>query len=77
MHDPSDLLAVVDLADLRDDAGAVDAEKVRAAVLELGAAKPHLLKPPANFDAGVRTGSMPAPPSFGAAIKDAARNGSR
>ena len=74
LHDPADL--AVDLADLRDDDGNIDAGLVEAAVAELIERKPYLAveRHVPNFDAGVRA-SIPAAPSFGERLKSAARNG--
>lgn len=52
LHDGSDLLAHNDLADLLDDAGEIDTEKVTAALDSLTKDKPHLAKPVFNGDVG-------------------------
>lgn len=71
MHDPSDLLDRTDLADLRAEDGTINEAAVREQVDALVQHRPHLARPPAGFDGGIRgtTQEPPPPPSFGEALK--------
>jgi hypothetical protein len=61
----------VELAALRDDAGALSPELVERAVEGVLAERPHWRKTTGGFDGGARA-SAPAPgPSFGEALKNA------
>lgn len=58
LHDPADLwTAGVDLAELLNEDGDVDPERVAEAVAALADSKPYMLKPPrgSNFGQGNRT----------------------
>lgn len=57
LHDPGDLWTGVDLAELLNEDGQVDPERVAEAVAALSDSKPHLIKPPrrSNFGQGNRT----------------------
>ena len=64
LADPSDLLTFVDAADLVDDDGNPDAEKIKSAAAELASRKPHLaprLGPTGDVDQGARA---PGPEAF-------------
>lgn len=54
LHDGGDLLLTTQLADLLDDEGNVDPEKVTTAVATLAERKPHLARP--AFEDGVGIG---------------------
>ena len=62
MASPSDLWLVADLSDLRDDAGRLDAEKVRAKVAEVVKERPAWRVRTPSFDGGARTRSAPPRP---------------
>lgn len=64
LADPSDLLTFVNAADLADDDGNPDAEKIKSAAVELASRKPHLaprLGPTGDVDQGARA---PGPEAF-------------
>jgi len=73
LADPSDLWQAggVELTALRGDDGALEPERVEAAVDAVIAARPHWAKlaPTPSFDGGARATPAPAGPSFGAALK--------
>lgn len=76
--DPRDLWAVTDVADLRDDDGALDQEKVTARIEALIEERPHWAKAaPATFPSGVRGVPTSGTPSFGERIKAAREGGGR
>jgi len=72
--DASDIWIIASLEELRDEDGAVDAEKVRAQVADALEKKPHWSKPSEapnaadHFYPGARA-SAPEPPSFGSSLK--------
>lgn len=74
LADPSDLWTTVELAELRDEGGGLDNSKVRAAVNDVLAKKPHWAKPasadPIREHAGPRP-PAPEPPSFGRELRRA------
>lgn len=73
-HAP-DFWAVTDVADLRDDQGALDTEKVQARIDALIEERPHWKKagdPSGVFNGGVRGDAGNRAPSFGERLKDAA-----
>jgi hypothetical protein len=55
MGTPGDLWLVVELSDLRDDAGRLDTEKVKAKVAEVVADRPSWRRRTPGFDGGART----------------------
>lgn len=75
LADPSDLLAHVDAAELTDDDGAPDAERIRAAASALVERKAHLAPrtgPTGDVDQGARAPSAPGF-DFADALRSAAR----
>ena len=74
LEDPTDLLAHVDAAELVDDDGAPDAERIRAAAAALVERKPHLgpRRPTGNVDQGART-AAPPPFDLSEVLRQAAR----
>ena len=60
LANPNDLWLVSDLAELRDDAGRLDAEKVKAKVAEVVKERPAWRRKTVGFDGGARTRSAPA-----------------
>jgi hypothetical protein len=59
MGNPADLWLVADLSDVRDDAGRLDAEKVKAKVAEVVKERPAWRRRTVSFDGGARTRSAP------------------
>lgn len=75
LTDPADFWLAVQLDDLRDEDGALDKAKIEAARDRVLADRPHWRKPAPNFDGGARESAPdPSGPSFGAALKKAARS---
>lgn len=70
LHDGGDLLLTAQIADLLNDEGAVDPEKVSEAVKALAQRKPHLARP--AFEDGVGVGEKTA--TAGASWADVFRN---
>ena len=67
--DPSDIWSNgVQLSDLHDDEGNLDAEKVTEAAAKLIERKPHFATAGTDFHGGVRQ-PVPRAPSFGSALK--------
>ena len=73
LADPADLLAHVDAADLTDDDGTPDPEKITVATAALLAKKPHLAsrKPAGDIDQGAR-GGAPESADFAVLLRKAA-----
>lgn len=70
LQSSSDFWLAVELADLRGDDGAIDREKVQAALEQVATDRPHWIKPPYTaFDGGVRGRAVSPAPSFGEALK--------
>lgn len=65
--------AGVDLAELIDDDGAVDAERVGAAVARVVAEQPHWRRPAADLGQGVRTPASTPPPDLASIMRDRQR----
>lgn len=67
--DPSDIWSNgVQLSDLHDDEGNLDADKVTEAAAKLITSKPHYAQAGTDFHGGVRQ-PLPRAPSFGSALK--------
>jgi len=71
---PADLWLVTDLSELRDDAGRLDAEKVKSKVSEVLAERPSWRVSTSSFDGGAR---QPAPGMRQPGLADLLRPGSR
>jgi hypothetical protein len=77
LTDGTDVWTAVELGELRDEDGALDESKVRAALDDLVQRKPHWRKPTeplVDLHAGVRQ-TAPEAPSFGGDLKRALRGG--
>lgn len=73
LANPSDLWLTVQLAELRDEDGELDSDKISARLDQLTAEKPHWRKttgPPPNFSSGVRS-PIKKPATIGEAFKNA------
>ncbi len=69
LQNPSDLWLTTDLSSLRDEEGAIDADKLSEHVEQLTADKPHWRKStPADFSSGARQ-PIKRPASIGEAFK--------
>jgi len=64
--------AGVTIEDLRDDDGALDAERVRDAVKRVAADHPHWREPSPDYDGGVRESAVENEPDFAQALREAA-----
>jgi len=64
--------AGVTIEDLRDDDGALDAERVRDAVKRVAADHPHWREPSPDYDGGVRESAVEPEPDFAKALREAA-----
>lgn len=71
LRSPEDFWLAVSVDDLRGEDGAIDREKLDAALEQVASDKPHWIKAAyTDFDAGVRGRAVTAAPSFGQALKD-------
>ncbi len=74
LADVSDLFVFSSAADLLDDNGAPDPNKIQAALDQLIDKKPHLVQRTSGWDGGLRGSTVPPPaPSLGGLIGAAAR----
>lgn len=71
LHDGADLWLTTKLADLRAEDGGIDGNKVKAAVDQALADRPHWRNPEraASFGGGPRRDQPTTEPSFGEALK--------
>ncbi len=76
LRDAQDLWLAADLAELRDEEGALDPARVRAVVARIAQERPHWVEtaPGVPFDGGAMP-PVPSGPSVGRALKDARRRG--
>ena len=71
MADPEDVWLESSLDAMRDDGGALDAEKVAAELGRINVKKPHWMKQYVNHHQGARASVEPEGPSFGQSVKKA------
>jgi hypothetical protein len=72
LQNAADFWLAVQLDELRDDVGALDPEKVKAARERVLPERPHWRQPSPSFDGGAREPVRKGGPNFGEAIKRAA-----